>query len=481
MNHSRRRFGIGAAALVAGTTLARGGKAQDGPISDLREGGEDLWLALEAYAYLYPLITMEMTRRVFTNVAEAKGTRGPMGTLIKVREYPDASFRDVTAPNADTLYTTAFVDVDAEPWLVSLPDFDGRYALFPMLDGWTSVFDVPGKRTTGTGAQTWAVTGPGWTGTLPEGVVEYKSQTSLVWLLGRIYCTGTPEDYAAVHKLQDDIKLAPLSAWGKDGWTPPAGKVDPAIDMKTPVRDQVNALDAEAFFTLGCELMKHNPPAVADAPFLDRIAAIGIVPGQAFDASKLDAALKKRIPELGFARIMLHFKLSDGDIQNIDGWGFTLKTGLYGTNYLQRALITAIGLGANRPQDAIYPTSTNPAGLLPFRHYQGSEKWVLTFAKGQLPPVQGFWSLTMYDQDYFFVANPINRYSISERQDLKANADGSIDILIQHESPGADKESNWLPAPKDRFVLMMRLYWPDEGSPSILDGSWRIPAVKRAG
>ncbi|PZQ51689.1 MAG: hypothetical protein DI556_05925 [Rhodovulum sulfidophilum] len=482
MNISRRSFAFGTTALLASVSLVGMAAAQDGPIDDLREGGEDLWLALEAYAYLYPLVTMEMTRRVITNVAAPEGTRAPMGNLIKMRQYPDSSFRDVTAPNADTLYTTSFVDVGEEPWVVSIPDFDGRYALFPMLDGWTTVFDVPGKRTTGTGPQTWAITGPGWSGTLPEGVVEYKSQTSIVWLLGRIYCTGTPEDYAAVHALQDAIKLMPLSAWGKADWTPPAGKVDPAIDMKAPVRDQVNALDTDAFFGLGCELMKRNPPAAADQPLLDRIAAIGIVPGKDFDAGKLDAVLKTRIPQLGFARVMLHFKDSGGEIQNINGWGFTLKTGLYGTEYLQRALIAAIGLGANRPQDAVYPTSTNPAGSFGLlRHYDGSENWTLTFPKGDLPPVQGFWSLTMYDEKYFFVANPINRYSISPRQDLKANADGSVVILIQNESPGADKEANWLPAPKGRFILMLRLYWPREGSPSILDGSWSIPEVKHAG
>jgi hypothetical protein len=481
MNISRRALSFGGlGALVAGASLGSAARAFDNPITDALEGGEDLWLALEAYAYAYPLVTMEMTRRVVTNVAEVAGTRGPMGHLIKLRQYPDASFRDVTAPNADTLYTTAFIDVGQEPWVVGLPDMADRYALFPMLDGWTNVFQVPGKRTTGTAAQTCAITGPGWTGTLPEGVVEYKSPTSLVWLLGRIYCTGTPEDYAAVHALQDQVKLMPLSAWGTD-WTPPAGTVDAAIDMKTPVREQVNALDATAYFTLFCELMKTNPPAAEDAPILADLARIGIVPGQDFDASKLDAALAGRIPQLGYARIMLHFKASGGDMKDINGWGFTLKTGQYGTDYLQRALITAVGLGANLPQDAVYPTSTKPAGGILDRSYQGSEKYVLTFAKDGTPPVGGFWSLTMYDENYFFVENPLNRYSISPRQELKANADGSIDLLLQHESPGADKESNWLPAPPGKFVLMMRLYWPNETAPSILDGSWVIPPVTKAG
>ncbi|MFO1105890.1 MAG: DUF1254 domain-containing protein [Amaricoccus sp.] len=479
MKVSRRVMMGGGAGLAAGAALAGSSAfALDGPIADLVEGGEDFALALEAYAYAYPLVTMEMTRRVITNVAAPEGTRGPMGTLIKLREYPDASFRDVTAPNADTLYTAAFFDVTKEPWIVGLPDMDDRYALFPLLDGWTNVFEVPGKRTTGTKAQTYAITGPGWTGKLPAGVTEYKSPTGIVWLLGRIYCTGTPEDYAAVHKLQDAVKLMPLSAWGTD-WTPPAGTVDPAIDMKTPVRDQVNALDANAYFTLFAELLKTNPPAKEDAPLIAKLAEIGIVPGQDFDASKLKAAFLDRIPKVGFERIMLHFKASGGDIKQVNGWGFTTHTGLYGTDYLQRALITAIGLGANRPEDAVYPTSLKQAVGVLGRDYMGSEKYVLTFPAGQLPPVNGFWSLTMYDENYFFVANPLNRYSISPRQDLKANKDGSVTLYLQHESPGADKEANWLPAPAGRFLLMLRLYWPKLKKPSIIDGSWVIPAVKK--
>ena len=239
-------------------------------LRDLGEGIDDFVVAQDAYIYGYPLVTMEMTRRIITNVASVVGTRGPMGQLIKLRQYPDASFRDVTAPNADTLYTTAFIDVGKEPWVLSIPDMKDRYYLFPMLDGWTDVFQVPGKRTTGTGAQTYAITGPGWKGTLPTGVKEYKSPTSIVWILGRIYCTGTPEDYAAVHALQDQCTLVPLSAYGKP-YTPAAGTVDPSIDMKTPVRDQVNRMDATAYFTLLAQLMKTNPPAAADAPELAKV------------------------------------------------------------------------------------------------------------------------------------------------------------------------------------------------------------------
>jgi hypothetical protein len=431
-------------------------------------------IAVDAYVYGYPLVTMDMTRRVMTNVAAPEGTRAPMGQLVRLREYPNASFRDVTAPNADTLYTTAWVDLAEEPWVLSLPDADGRYYLFPMLDGWTNVFEVPGKRTTGTGPQTYAITGPGWSGTLPDGVVQYKSPTNMVWLLGRIYCTGTPEDYAAVHKLQDQISLVPLSAWGKE-YTPAPGAVDATLDMKKPVRDQVNALTTAEYFNRLADLMKDNPAAAADAPMVARMAQLGIVPGQPFDASKLGPDVQSalaEVPKLGFGKIMGHFKEAGKDE---GGWVFTTDTGLYGTEYLQRALITAIGLGANRPQDAVYPTSEVDADGKP---YDGSRSYVMRFEKGQLPPVDGFWSLTMYNADYFFVDNPLNRYTLSARNTLKENADGSVDLLIQHTDPGPDKQSNWLPAPPGKFILMMRLYWPKETPPSLLDGTWTIPPVR---
>ncbi|HVI87843.1 MAG TPA: DUF1254 domain-containing protein [Dongiaceae bacterium] len=438
------------------------------------DGGEDFWLATDAYIYGYPLVTMEMTRRVMTNVASAETSRGPMGQFIKMRRYPDASFRDVTAPNADTLYTTAWVDVGDEPWVLSMPDMKDRYFLFPMLDGWTNVFQVPGKRTTGTKAQTYAITGPGWKGTLPAGVKEYKSPTSIVWLLGRIYCTGTPEDYAEVHAAQDEFQLVPLSAYGKS-YVPPDGKVDPSIDMKTAIRDQVNSLDAVAYFSLLAQLLKRNPPAAADAAELAKFARIGLVPGQDFDTSKFDPAFAKRIPQVAFDRIMLQFKVNKA-VKAINGWNFDTVTGIYGTGYLNRALVTAIGLGANRIQDACYPTSLKDVG---HGAYMGANKYVMHFPKGQLPPVAGFWSLTMYDENYFFVDNPINRYSISARQNLKANPDGSVDLYIQNVSPGADNESNWLPAPAGKFLLMLRMYWPHEKSPSIINGTWAPPPVRR--
>ncbi len=480
-NHVRsavRRSAMRIAVIVALMAWASGASSQEGILGHIREF-ETRETAIAAYIYGYPLVTMELTRRVMSNVAASEGTRAPMGQFVRMRSYPTAEYRDVTAPNADTLYTTAWLDVSKEPWVLSIPDMNGRYFLFPMLDGWTDVFQVPGKRTTGTGAQTYAITGPGWSGTLPPGVKQYKSPTALVWILGRIYCTGTPEDYAAVHALQDKVSVAPLSAYGKP-YTPAAGAVDPKVDMKTAVREQVDALDGVAFFTLLAQLMKTNPPARADAPMLAKLAKIGVVPGSDFDAAKLDAAVVDGInaaPKPAQDAIMRWMKegILVHDFKLEDGWFFTTKAGLYGTNYRQRALITMIGLGANRPEDAVYPMSEGPDVL---HSYSGGKKYVMHFKKGELPPVNGFWSLTMYDANYFFVANPLKRYTLSQRDKLKANPDGSVDLYIQHDSPGGDKEANWLPAPADRFNLMLRMYWPKQKSPSLLNGTWKIPRVR---
>ncbi|MFN4144053.1 DUF1254 domain-containing protein [Aestuariivirga sp.] len=475
MRTTRRDFTFYGASLLALAATAAPAGAFDGPIADLVQGTEDFRIASDAYIFGYPLVTMEMTRRVVTNVAKAEGSRGPMGTIIKLREYPDAAFRDVTAPNADTLYTTAFFDVGDEPWVLEQPDMGDRYFLLPMLSGWTDVFAVPGTRTTGGARKTFLISGPGWSGAVPEGMTELKSPTAMVWLIGRIYCTGTPEDYAAVHALQDAFRLQPLSTWGS-AYAPPEGKADPAIDMKTPVRDQVNALSARAYFALLAELMQRNPPAAADQPALESFARAGLVLDKTFDAKVLEDRADARLPKASYERIMLHFVDSDGDMTRENGWSFTTRAGTYGTNYIQRALITAIGLGANRPQDAIYPTSLKPNML---ENYSGEHRYVLRFPKGGMPPVRGFWSLTMYDENMFFVENPINRYSMSVRTSPAYEADGSLVIYIQNESPGADKEANWLPAPKGKFHLMLRLYWPDENPPSLIDGSWKVPAVER--
>src|SRR5208283_4831690 len=433
-------------------------KAADTPTAADVDG-----IAVEAYIYAYPLVTVELTRRRLTNVVAPEGTQTPMGQFARLRTYPDASYRDVTAPNADTLYTYAYFDVSKEPWVISIPDLKGRYAVFSLFDGWTTVFGDPGKRTTGTGAQTIAITGPGWSGTLPPGAKEYKSATDIALFNGKIYCTGTPEDYKQVHEVQDEITAVPLSSYGKS-YTPHPGKIDPAIDMKTLVRDQVNGMEGGAYFKVFAELLKTNPPYAEDAEMVAKLRELGIVPGQDFDIAKADPAVAQALAKasktaLGRIAGWEREGIAAGDWRFEDGWATTTKTGPYGTDYIQRALIAMVGLYANLAQDSLYPVSNGPgAGL----QYSGANNYVMHFNKGEMPPVNGFWSITMYDAQYFFVNNPLNRYNVSSHSQFKTNADGSVDLYIQHKSPGKDKESSWLPSPADRFILILRMYWPKD-------------------
>lgn len=427
----------------------------------------------EAYIYGYPLVTMDMTRRQLTNIEIADEAHGPMGQLIKMRSFPAVDNHVAAAPNAETLYTMVWYDLTHEPWLFTIPDMGNRFYIMPMLSSFNEVFFVAGTRATGQKSMIYAITGPGWNGQLPDSITQVKSPTSLVWILGRVYCTGTEEDYAAVHALQDKFRSVPLSAWGKP-YIPPKGIIDPAFDMKKGVRKLVNDLPLEEYFDYLCRLLKTNPPKPEDAPAFERFAEIGIVPGQDFDATKLPKLGKRLDPKLALLDMVETMK----DKKAVNGWLYwNSNAGSYGTDYQQRAMVTLIGPGLNYPQDAVYPFSQKDAEG---EKYDGSKyKYVIHFENGKLPPVRGFWSITMYDEEFFFVPNPINRYNLSQRDSLKKNADGSVDLYIQAESPGTDKESNWLPAPKGTFIPMMRLYWPKDTPPSILDGTWTPPPVKR--
>jgi len=437
---------------------------------------EGVSTAVDAYLYGYPLITFDIARMQQTNVAVPDAEHAPMGQMIRMRTYPAVDNHCCAAPNADTLYTEAWLDVSREPSVLSIPDMGNRYYIIPRLDGYSEVFSVASPPTTGYKAQTYAITGPGWTGTLPPGVTQVKSATGMVWVLERVYCTGTPEDYKSVHALQDKFSVVPLSSYGKP-YTPPPGQVDPNFDMKTAVRKQVDALDIDAYFTRLAQLMKTNPPTPQDAPMVARMAKIGLVAGQDYDPSKLggfDKEAIKAVPKLALLKMVKLLK----EQKTTNGWlYFTTGVGNWGTDYPLRAMGNMLGPGWNRPQDAMYPLSQKDANG---DDYNGAEqKYVIHFDKGQFPPVKAFWSLTLYDPEFFFVPNSINRYELSQRNKFITNKDGSVDMYLQAESPGKSKEDNWLPAPKGKFVLVMRLYWPTSTPPSILDGSWKPPAVTK--
>lgn len=437
-------------------------------------------IAMEAYIYGYSLITTEVTRVQMTSVSAVEGLRGPMGQFINVKRYPPADYRGVSAPNADTLYSAAWLDLGAEPIVFSHPDMGDRYFLFPMYSLWMQVVECPGARTTGGRAANFLLTGPGWSGQVPAGMKEIKSPTRYMLILGRTYANGTEADYAAVNALQEQYKLVPLSSFGKP-FTFQAPPVDPnpGYSMTDKPQAVILGMSAEDYFNRLARLMGTvAPPAPEDEPMLARMARIGIVPGQPFDAAKLSPAARASLRELPQQALAVIGAGRSSLGAEVNGWTVTKGLGRYGTDYMKRALVAAFGWPANLEEDAVYPyTTVDSEG----RMLNGANKYTLTFAAGQTPPVNGFWSITMYeiDQGWWFVPNRLNKFTVSLRDDLKRNPDGSITLHFQNESPGAARESNWLPAPKGDFIPMLRMYWPKTGNPSILNGSWAPPWVQR--
>ena len=430
-------------------------------------------IGIEAVVYGFPLVIVDLTEQVQTNVAEPEeGGHAPVNQFSNFFKYPTAAYTAVVRMNVDTLYSFAWLDLSKEPMVLSVPDTHGRYYLMPVIDAWSNVVGSPGKRTTGTEPGNFAIVGPNWTGTLPEGVKEVKSPTNTAMIAGRTQANGPP-DYAVVNAIQKQYKLAPLSAFGKP-YSPPKGTVDPKIDMKTPPVDQVSRMSAAVFFNKLAQLMKSNPPPAADAPVLAKLAKIGIVPGENFDMTKLDPAVARGLEKsVQSAMADLQAAAKKTGVP-VNGWNIPpMNVANFGTDYGLRAVIAAVGLGANIAQDAIYPNAFLDGEGKPL---SGANRYVLHFDKGDMPPANAFWSVTMYNAQSFFVANPINRYNIAAWMPLKYNADGSLDIYIQRDSPGKEKVSNWLPASQGEFSVTMRIYWPKE---SMLDGSWKPPGIQQ--
>jgi hypothetical protein len=441
-------------------------------------------IGVDAYLYFYPLITMDLTRKQSTNIEPGREVgKGPMNAFTNVSEYPPADYRTVVRVNFDTLYSIAWLDLTKEPMVVSAPNTDGRYYLLPMLDMWTDVFASPGWRTTGTQAGNFLVTAPGWRPDLRERFVDefrlpretqrIEAPTPFVWIIGRTKTDG-PQDYDAVHKIQAGYKVTPLSEWNRPA-RPVEAKIDPAVDMKTPPKVQADTMPADRFFAYAAELLRVNPPHSTDQPIIAQLKKIGIEPGKSLDMANLDPAVRDALasaPEAG--QKLMAWKLpSLARVAN--GWSLNTDTvGVYGNYYLKRAIIAQAGLGANLPEDAIYPINLNDQNGKPL---DGASKYTLHFDKGDMPPARAFWSVTLYDPEGFQVANALNRFAVSSWMPFKYNADGSLDLYFQNDSPGKDKEANWLPAPKGEFNLTMRLYAPKSEA---LTGKWNPPPVTRA-
>ncbi len=471
-----RRFAQPAACAALALAAAGGpAAAQDAKVQEAVD------IATDAYVYGYSLITTDVTRIQMSNVSAVEALRAPANQFANVKRYPPGDYRGVSAPNADTLYSLAWVDL-SEPQVFSHPDMGKRYFLFPMYDLWMNIIQSPGARTTGGKAGNFLLTGPGWKGTVPKGMTHYQFGSRYMLILGRTYATGTDADYKAVNALQAQYKVTPLAAWGKP-YTPKAASVDanPGISMTDKPQAVILAMGTEGYFNwLSQAMCKNAPAAAADAPMLARMAKIGIEPCKKFELAKLDPAVQaalKDLPQKALDKIGANQKSLGIEVE---GWQMTKGLGQYGTDYMKRAVVAAFGWPANLSDDAVYPYTTVDAQG---QTLTGANKYTITFPKGKTPPVNGFWSFTMYmiDQGWWFVPNPLNKFTVSMRDNPKFNADGSLTLYFQNESPGKDKEANWLPAPKGEFIPMLRMYWAKEKPPTVLDGSWVPPRIQKAG
>jgi hypothetical protein len=429
-------------------------------------------IGVTAYLYFYPLVTMDITRKQMTNVAKPQGIHAQMNTFFNFPAFPPADLKVVVRPNFDTLYSIAWLDLTKEAMIVSAPDTHGRYYLLPMLDMWTDVFASPGWRTTGTQAADYAVVPPGWSGSLPTGVVRIDAPTPYVWIIGRTKTDG-PTDYAAVNKIQAGFKITPISRWGMQP-EPAVGTVDPEVDMKAPPKMQVDTMPAGKFFAYAAEILKLQPPHITDRPILALIKRIGIERGKSFDIDKVDPAIKAGLESAPEDAAKLMAWKIPSIARVVNGWSMNTDTmGVYGNYYLKRAIIAQLGLGANLPEDAIYPVNIADETGQPL---DGANDYVLHFDKDGTAPVNAFWSVTLYDSDGYQVPNSLNRFAVSSWMPFKYNPDGSLDLYFQNASPGSDREGNWLPAPKGPFNLTMRLYAPKDDA---LTGKWNPPPVRK--
>ena len=423
-------------------------------------------LSREAFIYLYPLVTMEVTRRQAVSLpAGARIAFGPANEFQHVRAYPPADFRSVVRPNFDTLYSSAWIDLTGGPVQVHVPDSDERYYMLPMLDMWTDVFANPGKRTTGTDALEIVLTPPDYTGEVPGETLVIEAPTPYVWIIGRTQTNG-PADYAAVRAFQDRLAITEIGSR--------AAAVPEPVDVDTEPLRVVNGMSAVEFLDYAAHALRVNPIHPTDHSEVARLALLGVVPGEPFDASRFTDAERGEI-QAGAEDALAALVAAPNRLGvPVNGWvSYTSGMGVYGNDYLKRAMVSLVGLGANPAEDAIYPLLRTDVDGEPVT---GDTNYVIHFDAEQLPPVAAFWSITMYDAEGFQAANELDRFAIGDRDDLTYNGDGSLDIYIQHESPGPERVSNWLPAPKGPLGITMRLYAP---GPAALDGTWNPPPVRK--
>ena len=429
----------------------------------------------EIYAFGYPLVLMDMTKRVTTNTEVPHPTRprAPINQLGHFREFPDHTLTAVVKPNVDTYYSIAWLDLGQGPQVLSMPATD-RYYLLPFMDAYSNVFASPGTRTTGTDAQKFLVVGPNWKGDPPSEFSLIQAPTEMVWMLGRIQVNSEEDGATTVRAIQDSMQLIPYSAYGNAQYEPPKGQEDPNFQETTPVK-AIRSLDLNAYFNRLADLMVQNPPAERDSGMIRKMEKLGLMPGKPFELNSDNLILRtklKALPEFIHKRMEKRRAEPDTNLLS-NGWSIATEgIGEYGTEYLRRAFINFIALGANLPEDAVYPNLIYDINGEPL---DGRRRYQIHFDADQLPPVNAFWSLTVYNADEFLVENEYNRFALGDRDELNYNPDGSLDLYIQAEVPRDEDIVNWLPCPTDgQFFMTLRLYWP---MAEVLSGAWSPPPV----
>ena len=435
-------------------------------------------LARDVYLYAFPIVLMDVTMRLATSIPDSLSApmRAPLNQFAHFKSYPDANARDIVRFNFDTLYSFTWVDLTGGPMVLSVPEVKDRYYVVPALDMWTDVFCSIGTRTTGSGAGQFAFVPPGWGGEVPADTVKIETPTSLIWIMGRVQTNG-PSDFENVRVIQDGFRITPID-WRQEAPEPSIRKsFDSPVDEAAPPLMQVMKLSGVELFSRFAELISRFPPHPNDYPILFRMRALGLVPGQTWDPFALKSETANAI-NVGAKQAQKEMMLAGRNFgTRTNGWSIAAENmGTYGTSYLRRAVIALGGIGCNLPEDAIYPQAFVDAEGHPL---DSANRYVLHFDQGMLPPANAFWSITMYDLDGFQTPNRIDRFAIGDRDDLRFNSDGSLDIYVQSESPGSDKESNWLPAPKSgRMAPTMRIYWPRVNA---IGSLWNPPPFVRVG
>lgn len=420
-------------------------------------------LLVQAYTFGFPLVMLDMLREIDTNVTHPDPSSGRAPLNQFVHHQSDEA--------AELQLSTAWLDLSLGPQVLEIPDTEGRYYFMPMMDAWSNVFMSPGKRTTGPGARKYVLVGPEWNGEIPEGLEFIRSKTDLLWIIGRTQASGK-SDIVKVKKLQNEYKLYPLESLGRI-YQKPLGIKNNNLDMQPPFF-KIFATSGEQYFQRLNTLMKHNPPTGEDYLLIKKFETIGISPGKKFDIEKFDEkeqSFIKNLPKLMKERFEVERQLF---LAEHTGWFTPREMGNYGTNYSKRAVLAYVGFSTNQDEDAIYPFISRDAEG---RKFISDKRYVLHFRPEEIPETNAFFSFATFHPDSLVLNHQKAFSSLFSHRDLKTNPDRSLDIYIQKDSPGKEKESNWLRVPEGEFFIGAQLFWPKLEN---MTDSWTLPLVYEA-